>query len=226
MFTLAGDTPEQAAKEAAAVMKIETALAKASTSRTDLREPRTATTSIRWPTFRRCTPDFDYSRYFKAVEVRPLRHAERGDTRTSSRRLNELIAERAGRRRGSPICAGMMLHGRLVNLPKAFFDENFAFFGKTLAGQKEPTPRWKQCTSMTDRALGEAVGQDWVKQNFPPAAKASMDKLVAALEKCSRRRHQDAAVDERRHQEGGRRKAGDDPQQDRLPGKVARLLER
>jgi putative endopeptidase len=38
---------------------------------------------------------------------------------------------------------------------------------------------------MTDRALGEAVGQDWVKQNFPPAAKASMDKLVAALENLS-----------------------------------------
>ena len=36
---------------------------------------------------------------------------------------------------------------------------------------------------MTDNALGEAVGQDWVKQNFPPAAKDSMDKLVAALEK-------------------------------------------
>jgi putative endopeptidase len=68
-------------------------------------------------------------------------------------------------------------------LPKAFYDENFGFFGKTLAGQKEPTPRWKQCTSMTDRALGEAVGQDWVKVNFPPAAKASMDHLVLALEK-------------------------------------------
>ena len=54
---------------------------------------------------------------------------------------------------------------------------------KTLAGQKEPTPRWKQCTAQTDRALGEAVGQDWVKQNFPPASKASMDQLVAALEK-------------------------------------------
>ncbi len=52
-----------------------------------------------------------------------------------------------------------------------------------LAGQKEPTPRWKQCTAVTDQALGEAVGQDWVKQNFPPAAKASMDKLVAALDK-------------------------------------------
>ena len=77
----------------------------------------------------------------------------------------------------------MCCTARPSNLPKAFFDENFAFFGKTLAGQKEPTPRWKQCTIMTDSALGEAVGQDWVKQNFPPAAKQSMDKLVAALEK-------------------------------------------
>jgi putative endopeptidase len=75
------------------------------------------------------------------------------------------------------------LHGFATELPKAFFNENFAFFGKVLAGQEEPTPRWKQCTTSTDQALGEAVGQDWVKVNFPPAAKASMDQLVAALEK-------------------------------------------
>jgi putative endopeptidase len=31
--------------------------------------------------------------------------------------------------------------------------------------------------------MGEAVGQDWVKQNFPPDAKANMEKLVAALER-------------------------------------------
>ena len=75
------------------------------------------------------------------------------------------------------------IHGSAGNLPKAFCDENFNFFGKTLAGQKEQTPRWKQCTAETDRALGEAVGQDWVKAHFPPKAKASMDQLVAALEK-------------------------------------------
>ena len=39
MFTLAGDKPDQAAEEADKVLKIETALAKASTSRTELREP-------------------------------------------------------------------------------------------------------------------------------------------------------------------------------------------
>jgi len=76
-----------------------------------------------------------------------------------------------------------VLHGQASDLPKAFFDENFNFFSKTLAGQEVPEARWKQCSSMTDEALGEAVGQDWVKENFPPEAKANMDKLVAALEK-------------------------------------------
>ena len=60
--------------------------------------------------------------------------------------------------------------------------ENFNFFQATLNGQEEQTPRWKRCTRADRRALGEAVGQDWVKENFPPVAKANMDKLVTALE--------------------------------------------
>ena len=181
MFTLAGDTPEQAAKEAAAVMEIETALAKAQTSRTDLREPENRYHIYTVADFQKLTPDFDYSVYFKAVKVRPFETLNVA-TPNFFKALNELIAK-------EPVDAWKSyfrwhtIHSSATNLPKAFFDENFAFFGKTLAGQKEPTPRWKQCTSMTDRALGEAVGQEWVKVNFPPAAKASMDKLVAALEK-------------------------------------------
>ncbi|MGD0097347.1 MAG: M13 family metallopeptidase [Terracidiphilus sp.] len=181
MFTLAGDTPERAAKEGAAVMEIETALAKASTSRTDLRDPEKTYHIYTVSDFQKLTPEFDYSVYFKDVKVR---HFDTLNVATPDffKALNDLIAS-------EPIDAWKSyfrwhaLHGLAINLPKAFFDENFAFFGKTLAGQKEPTPRWKQCTSMTDRALGEAVGQDWVKQNFPPAAKESMDRLVAALEK-------------------------------------------
>jgi putative endopeptidase len=181
MFTLAGDTPEQAGREAAAVLEIETALAKASTPRVDLRDPQNIYHIYTVADFQKLTPEFDYSLYFKAVKVRPF------DTLNVAtpgffKGLNELIAK-------EPVAAWQSylrwhtLHGAAVNLPKAFFDENFAFFGQTLAGQKEPTPRWKQCTRMTDNALGEAVGQDWVKVNFPPAAKASMDRLVAALEK-------------------------------------------
>jgi putative endopeptidase len=181
MFTLAGDTPEKAAKEAAAVMEIETALAKESTSRTDLRQPENRYHIYTLTDFQKLTPDFDYSVYFKDVKVG---HFDTLNVATPNffKSLNELIAK-------EPVEAWKAyfrwhaLHASATNLPKAFFDENFAFYGKALAGQKEPTPRWKQCTSMTDRALGEAVGQDWVKQYFPPAAKQSMDKLVAALEK-------------------------------------------
>jgi putative endopeptidase len=181
MFTLAGDTPELAAKEAAAVLEIETALAKVSTSRTDLREPENRYHIYTVADFQKLTPDFDYSVYFKDVKIRSFETLNVA-TPDFFKGLSELIAK-------EPIEAWKSyfrwhaLHSAAINLPKAFFDENFAFFGKTLAGQKEPTPRWKQCASMTDRALGEAVGQDWVKKNFPPAAKASMDKLVAALEK-------------------------------------------
>ena len=181
MFTLAGDSPEQSAKEAAAVLEIETALAQASTSRTDLREPENRYHIYTVADFQKLTPDLDYSIYFKDVKVG---HFDTLNVATPNffKAVNDLIAK-------EPVDAWKAyfrwhtLHASATNLPKAFFDENFAFFGKTLAGQKEPTPRWKQCTSMTDRALGEAVGQGWVKQNFPPAAKDSMDKLVAALEK-------------------------------------------
>jgi putative endopeptidase len=181
MFTLAGDSADQAAREAAAVLEIETALAKVSTSRTALREPENRYHIYTVADLQKLTPDFDYSVYFKDVKIHPFETLNVA-TPDFFKGLSELLAK-------EPIEAWKSyfrwhaLHGAAINLPKAFFDENFAFFGKTLAGQKEPTPRWKQCSSMTDRALGEAVGQDWVKKNFPPAAKASMDKLVAALEK-------------------------------------------
>jgi putative endopeptidase len=181
MFTLAGDTPEQAAKEAAAVLAIETALAKASTSRTDLREPENRYHIYTLADFEKLAPDFDFTVYFKDIKVRSFETLNVA-TPNFFKAVNELIGS-------EPVDAWKSylrwhtLHASATDLPKAFFDENFDFFGKTLQGQKEHTPRWKECTAMTDRALGEAVGQDWVKQNFPPAAKDSMDKLVAALEK-------------------------------------------
>ena len=181
MFTLAGDTPEQAAKEAASVLEIETALAATSMDRTELRDPEKHYHIYTLADFEKLTPDFDFTAYFKAVKIRPFDSLNVA-TPGFFKGLNDLIEK-------EPVDAWKSyfrwhtLHAAANNLPKAYFDENFAFFGKTLQGQKEPTPRWKQCTAMTDGALGEAVGQDWVKQNFPPAAKASMDQLVAALEK-------------------------------------------
>jgi len=181
MFTLAGDTADESAKEAAAVMEIETAMAKASTSRTDMRQPENRYHIYSVADLNKLAPDFDWNTYFTRVGVG---HFDSLNVATPEfiKALNGLIGSES-----LDIWKSYLrwhaLHGQARVLPKAFFDENFAFFGKTLQGQQEPEARWKQCSSMTDRALGEAVGQDWVKRNFPPAAKDSMDKLVAALDK-------------------------------------------
>jgi putative endopeptidase len=181
MFTLAGDTPQKAAQEAAAVLEIETALAKASTSRTDLRDPANRYHILTVADLQKLAPSFDFPLYFKDIKVRSF------DTlNVATPDFFKGLEEQIGK---EPVESWKSyfrwhtLHSAAPNLPKAFFDENFAFFGKTLNGQKEPTPRWRRCTRMTDEALGEAVGQDWVKRNFPPNAKTSMDRLVAALEK-------------------------------------------
>jgi len=181
MFALAGDTTSQAAQEAAAVMEIETAMAKASMSRTDLREPANRYHIYALADLARLTPDYDWATYFHAIGI------GRFDTLNVAtpdffKALNGLLVSTPLESWKSYL-RWQVLHGQAEDLPKAFFDENFAFFDKTLTGQEVPLARWKQCSTMTDRALGEAVGQDWVKQNFPPAAKDSMDKLVVALEK-------------------------------------------
>jgi putative endopeptidase len=181
MFTLAGDTPEQAAKEAAAVMEIETAMAKASTSRTELRDPENRYHIYTVVDLDKLMSDFDWNVYFAQSGVGHFDTLNVG-TPDFFKALNGLLAS-------EPLDAWKsylrwhVLHGQADSLSKAFFDENFNFFSRTLGGQQEPQPRWKRCTTLTDNALGEAVGQDWVKQNFPPEAKQSMDKLVAALEK-------------------------------------------
>ncbi len=181
MFTLAGDSPDQAGKEAASVMAIETAMAKASLSRTDLRDPEKRYHIYTVVDLQKLTPDFDWNTYFHSIGIG---HFDTLNVATPDffKSLNGLLVS-------EPLDAWKsylrwhVLHGQASDLSKPFFDENFDFFSRTLAGQQEPQPRWKQCSSMTDEALGEAVGQDWVKQNFPPAAKESMDKLVATLEK-------------------------------------------
>ncbi len=181
MFALAGDTPEQAAKEAGAVMRIETAMAKSFLSRTELRDPEKVYHIWTVAELQKTTPNFDFRAYFDSIGIR---HFDTLNVATP-----QFFEAWNGLLESEPLEAWksylrwQTLHGEASHLSKPFFDEDFAFFHQTLAGQKEPMPRWRQCTMTTDRALGEAVGQDWVKENFPPSSKESMDRLIANLEK-------------------------------------------
>jgi putative endopeptidase len=66
-------------------------------------------------------------------------------------------------------------------LPKAFVNEHFAFYAKTLTGTPELPARWKRGVAATNSALGEAVGRLYVAKYFPPADKAAAQALVKNL---------------------------------------------
>ncbi len=74
-----------------------------------------------------------------------------------------------------------VLSANATSLPKAFDDENFAFFGKTLNGQPEQRERWKRAVGVVNGSLGEAVGQVYVSRHFPKESKRQMDELVENL---------------------------------------------
>ncbi|GAA3756096.1 M13 family metallopeptidase [Terriglobus aquaticus] len=180
MFVLLGDTPEQAKTEADAVMKIETALAEGQMPRVEMRDPAKRYHLMTLTQLQQLTPDFQWNDYFAALH-RPVTSLN-----VSSPKFVQALNAEIDAASLDELKSYMRWH--LLNaganaLSQPFIDENFAFNGKVLTGQQVLAPLWRRCTMQTDAALGEAVGQDWVNANFPPAAKQNMSVLVADLEK-------------------------------------------
>jgi putative endopeptidase len=73
-------------------------------------------------------------------------------------------------------------------LPNAFNDERFAFFGTALTGTPQQRPRWQRGVALVNGALGDAVGQIYVKKYFPPEAKAAAQAMVANIIAAFRKR--------------------------------------
>lgn len=180
MFTLLGDTPDRAKEEAAAVLRIETALAEGSMSRVERRDPAKRYHIMTVDELQKLAPAYNWHDFIAGeglAKAATLNVSSPGYITTANTVLTTepLPALKSYLRWHA-------LHANAPYLSKPFVEENFHFFAATLNGQKEDQPRWKRCTQATDRALGEAVGQDWVRQNFPPQAKDNMEKLVHTLE--------------------------------------------
>ncbi len=180
MFVLLRDTPERAAAEAQSVMTVETALAGGSMARVDRRNPANTYHVMTIAELQSMTPGFDWKVYLTAKDesgLHTVNVVSPGFFKTMQQQIDATSMDAL-----KSYMRWHTVHRFAANLSDPFVQENFNFYAATLGGQKEMTPRWKRCTAATDRALGEAVGQDWVARNFPPAAKDNMEKLVHALE--------------------------------------------
>jgi putative endopeptidase len=179
VFILAGDTMERAEAEADAVLNVETLLARASTPRSDLSDP--GKRDLTFTEIQKLAPHFDFAPYFKHLTALPVETLNVADP-DFLKAVDGLLAS-------VPVDLWRsyfrwhVFSEQVQALPKAFRDEDFAFWGGFYTRQQQPKPRWKECTEMTDQALGDTVGEDWVRRNFSPGAGAGMEKLVTALEK-------------------------------------------
>ncbi|HVU48516.1 MAG TPA: M13 family metallopeptidase [Terracidiphilus sp.] len=181
VLKLIGETEDQAKTEAGEIIDIETALAKASTPRVQLRDPEKHYHIMTFAELAQLSPSFDWSAYFTGIGAPKMDTLNVGQP-DFFKAEDQVIASQSL----DALKAYLRFHALYIVaswLSQPYADASFDFFQKTLQGQAAPMPRWKRCTVATDRALGEAIGQDWVKENFSPEAKQNMEQMVAAIRK-------------------------------------------
>ena len=180
MFELLGDNPAQAASEAATVMRIETALAKAQLTRVERRDPQKLYHRMTVQELGKLSPAFSWNTYLSKSGL------------SSIESLNIVVPdffsamsatiEKESLPDWKTYLRWHAEHSAATNLSSAFDRENFNFYGKTLRGREELPPRWKRCTNDVDGDLGEALGQAYVARYFGPEAKLAAVKMVKEIE--------------------------------------------
>ncbi|MDG6985215.1 MAG: M13 family metallopeptidase [Nitrososphaerota archaeon] len=178
MFEMKGLSPREGKAAAASVLRVETSLAKASRSRTDLRDPvknynrvEAAELGSRYP---RVSPlgyldDAGVSAKYAVVgqpEFFASLEASLGEKDADDWRS---YLEWAVITDSAPY-----LHAEAE-------DENFDFFQRKLMGQKEPEAEWKRAIKVVDRMVGEALGELYVADYFPEEARKRAADLVQNL---------------------------------------------
>jgi len=181
MFGLLGDAPDRAAAEAATVMKVETALAKAAMGRVERREPKNIHHKMTLEAFTRLAPSFGWKEYLAAAQTPAFASLDVSDP-GFFKGLEEAL-QTFSIDEWKTYLRWSLLNGVVAMLPKDFVAEDFDFFGKKLGGQQELKARWKRCVELTDAGLGEALGQAYVASEFPPQAKERVLAMVRAIEK-------------------------------------------
>jgi putative endopeptidase len=177
MFELAGDPAPAAAARAARVLDLETALAKTQVSRVALRDPGTryhqlsiaeATTST----------GLDWKRYLGTMGLGELRSVTINAPPYFSALGNALATRPLDDWKA--YLRWTVLWRSASQLSAPFVDESFRL-ASMLTGAREQQPRWRRCLVMTDQLLGDALGREYVKTEFTPAAKAKMLEIVGSL---------------------------------------------
>ena len=182
MFQLFGFSKSAATKKMQNVMKVETALAKVSKSRTELRDPEANYNKMTLKEFEAKYPNLPLVKVMNAKGI---------DTKF----LQEMVVGQPDFLEGANKVVGALkpaeyrdvlewslVEGSANYLNDAAAAESFDFYGKIKAGRKENHPLWKRSTGQVERVMGEALGKIYAEKYFPEAAKQRMLTLIKNLQ--------------------------------------------
>ncbi len=178
LFTLAGENGATANLSADAVMRIETALAKAQYSRVEMRDPYKLYNKFAVKELASLTPSLNWNNLFIQMKVTGA------DTvlvnNPNFLKTADILLSAIALPDWKSYLRWNVLKAAAPYLSSRFVDENFRFT-QVLTGQREPTPRWQRMATVLDNSLGEMLGQLYVEQYFKPEAKQRMMELVNNL---------------------------------------------
>jgi putative endopeptidase len=186
MFGLLGDKPEDAERNAKTVLDFETKLAKASRARVDLRDPHLNYHLMSVADMEKETPGVSWKPYFKGLGLGDLAELTVGQP-DFLKEVGRLVKE-APLDEWKTYLRWHLLDTYANRLSKAFVTENFHFKGTVLNGTPKDRPRWQRVVVDTDHLLGEALGQLYVAEAFPPEAKEKALALVKNIRATLRER--------------------------------------
>jgi putative endopeptidase len=182
MFQLFGFSKSAATKKMQNIMKVETALAKVSKSRTELRDPEANYNKMTLQEFQTKYPNLPLVPMMKAQGV-------------EDKYLQEMVVGQPAFLEGANALVGSLkpaeyrdvmewgvIDGAANYLSEAIIAEKFDFEGRVLSGRQENHPLWKRSTAQVERMMGEALGKIYAEKYFPESSKQRMITLVKNLQ--------------------------------------------
>ena len=174
---LAGAVPDAARTSALAILALETKLAQASRTLVALRDPEKNYNKFERSALTKLAPGFAWEEFFAQIKFPAAEKTVLVGQPEFFTALGVLLAS-------EPVATWRtylrwhVLHGSSPYLSRAFVQERFSFYQKTLSGIAELKPRWKRVLSAADDAIGEDLAQLYVKRAFSPEAKARALAMV------------------------------------------------
>jgi putative endopeptidase len=179
LLKMDGERAADATRDASTILRIETAMAQAQMDNITRRDPNKVNNRYTPAQLKTLMPAFDWESYFRGIGA-PAVPLYEVSAPEFFRALNKLQMDEDLATWKLYLRWHLLLSAAPV-LGDAWRDTSFAF-ESALTGQPQQTPDWRRCAQAVDHNVGEALGQVYVAQVFPPESKARAQKMAKDIE--------------------------------------------